>query len=298
LHYDGLETLQDFIRWGGCLFIEHDLFFGHGTDNGFDEAKLLACHALHLPWDASPAFLNARLTLDERDRVRNLFKQRILTRKPAAYLTGEAMFAGLNFYVNEDTLVPRSPIAELIVQGFAPWVEPDSVERVLDLCTGSGCIALALKSKWTQAAVSGVDVSIEALQLAQKNAESLNLSVSWLKEDVLQPADASVLKTQKWDVIVSNPPYIPEKDKSMMASNVLDFEPHLALFVDNKQPIIFYQRIIEFAKCQLKNDGILAFELHENLAKEVKEACSQNGFSAVEIFEDLQGKPRMLVARI
>jgi release factor glutamine methyltransferase len=170
--------------------------------------------------------------------------------------------------------------------------------KILDLCTGSGCIALALKSKFNHAVVTGVDVSEDALKLAQTNGESLNLSVSWLKEDVLQLADSSVLKTQKWDVIVSNPPYIPEKDKSIMSANVLEFEPHLALFVENEHPIVFYESIIEFAKHNLKNDGLLAFELHENLADNVKMACSQYGFSAVEIFEDLQGKPRMLVARI
>jgi release factor glutamine methyltransferase len=250
-------------------------------------------------WTPAQLMLNNdyRLTESELLLVRD-FVKRLQNNEPLQYIMGYTEFCDLKILCDSRALIPR-PETEELVYKILEYNKTNTAEtKILDLCTGSGCIALALKSKWNQAAVTGVDVSIEALQLAQKNAESLNLSVSWLKEDVLQPADASVLKTQKWDVIVSNPPYIPEKDKSMMSANVLDFEPHLALFVDNKQPIIFYQRIIEFAKRQLKNDGLLAFELHENLANEVKEACSQNGFSAVEIFEDLQGKSRMLVARI
>lgn len=256
LHYDGLETLQDFIRWGGCLFIEHDLFFGHGTDNGFDEAKLLACHALHLPWDASPAFLNARLTLDERDRVRNLFKQRILTRKPAAYLTGEAMFAGLNFYVNEDTLVPRSPIAELIVQGFAPWVEPDSVERVLDLCTGSGCIGIASLQHLPNATVDLVDISPPALAVAERNIARYEL------QDVARTVESdlfSALNGQRYDLIVSNPPYVDAIEMTALPAEY-QAEPALGLAAGD-DGLDLVRKILAQAADHLTENGVLVVEV-------------------------------------
>jgi len=256
LHYDGLETLQDFIRWGGCLFIEHDLFFGHGTDNGFDEAKLLACHALNLPWDASPAFLNARLTLDERDRVRNLFKQRILTRKPAAYLTGEAMFAGLNFYVNEDTLVPRSPIAELIVQGFAPWVEPDSVERVLDLCTGSGCIGIASLQHLPNATVDLVDISPQALVVAERNIARYEL------QDVARTVESdlfSALNGQRYDLIVSNPPYVDAIEMTALPAEY-QAEPALGLAAGD-DGLDLVRKILAQAADHLTENGVLVVEV-------------------------------------
>ena len=140
---DGLETVTDFVRWGGSLFKSTNLFFGHGTDNAFDEARVLIFHALSLADDMPEQYWQARLSNTERQAVTEFFKQRIETRKPAAYLTGEAWFAGVRFIVNESTLVPRSPIAELIKTDFQGWVETDAVESVLDMCTGSGCIGIA-----------------------------------------------------------------------------------------------------------------------------------------------------------
>ncbi|HHT00805.1 MAG TPA: 50S ribosomal protein L3 N(5)-glutamine methyltransferase, partial [Thiomicrospira sp.] len=124
--YEGLETVTDFIRWGGSLFKRANLFFGHGTDNAFDEAKVLVFYALELPADVPENYWLSKLTMQEKQQVTELFQRRIETRKPAAYLTGEAWFAGIRFIVNESTLVPRSPIAELIAQRYQPWVEPDS----------------------------------------------------------------------------------------------------------------------------------------------------------------------------
>jgi release factor glutamine methyltransferase len=250
-------------------------------------------------WTPAELMLNNdyRLTESELLLVRD-FVKRLQNHEPLQYIIGYTEFCDLKIFCDSRALIPRPETEELVYKVLSYNKTNSPETKILDLCTGSGCIALALKSKLNHAELTGIDVSDDALQLAQKNAESLNLSVSWLKDDVLQLADSNVLKTQIWDVIVSNPPYIPENDKSKMSANVLEFEPHLALFVENEHPIVFYERIIEFAKHNLKNDGLLAFELHENLADEVKESCSQNGFSAVEIFEDLQGKPRMLVARI
>jgi len=127
-----LQTVRDLVRWGVSRFHENGLVFGHGTDNAFDEARVLVSHALHLPADFPEHYLAARVTEEEREAVLTLLNRRVETRKPAAYLTGEAWFAGLPFYVDERVLVPRSPMAEWIERGFTPWLEPDDVERVLD----------------------------------------------------------------------------------------------------------------------------------------------------------------------
>ena len=138
-----LHTATDFVRWGASRFVEAGLHFGHGTDEAVDEAAALVLHALHLPHDAPQGMFDARLLPAEKKRVHELLRRRVEERMPAAYLTGEAWFAGLRFVVDERVLVPRSPIAELIERRMAPWVRPESVARLLDLCTGSGCIAIA-----------------------------------------------------------------------------------------------------------------------------------------------------------
>ncbi|NNF95908.1 MAG: 50S ribosomal protein L3 N(5)-glutamine methyltransferase, partial [Halobacteria archaeon] len=138
---DVLTTPRDYIRWGASRFEEAGLFYGHGTDNAVDEATLLVLPALHLPSDLAVGYLNARLTVSERAEVLDLLQRRVDERLPAAYLMGTTRFAGLDFYVNRYVLIPRSPIAELIESTFEPWIQPDTVERVLDWCTASGCIA-------------------------------------------------------------------------------------------------------------------------------------------------------------
>ncbi|MGM0542101.1 MAG: 50S ribosomal protein L3 N(5)-glutamine methyltransferase, partial [Pseudomonadota bacterium] len=141
--HEGLENITDFVRWGGSLFTQAGLFFGHGTDNAFDESKVLVFYVLKLPINVPENYWLARLTTHEKQAVAELFRDRIESRKPAAYLTGEAWFAGIRFKVNESTLVPRSPIAELINRKYEPWVNPETVTNVLDLCTGCGCIGIA-----------------------------------------------------------------------------------------------------------------------------------------------------------
>ncbi|MDG2365034.1 MAG: 50S ribosomal protein L3 N(5)-glutamine methyltransferase, partial [Methylococcaceae bacterium] len=138
-----LTTILDYIRFATSQFNQAELFFGHGTQSAYDEAVALVLHTLHQPYDLSKEYLSAALTVRERQTVVEKMQQRITTRKPLAYLTNAAVFAGLDFYVDERVLVPRSPIAELIEQQFMPWVEAEHVHRILDLCTGSGCIALA-----------------------------------------------------------------------------------------------------------------------------------------------------------
>ncbi|MGR9099936.1 MAG: HemK family protein methyltransferase, partial [Gammaproteobacteria bacterium] len=151
-----LTTIRDYIRWGASRFRESDLFFGHGTCTPLDEAAALVLHTLYQPYDLPETYLDAVLSPEERGKIVALIERRIRERIPAAYLTREAIFAGLSFYVDERVLVPRSPIAELIRQQFSPWVDPEQVFNVLDLCTGSGCIAIACAYAFPDAAVDAV----------------------------------------------------------------------------------------------------------------------------------------------
>jgi|694.fasta_scaffold99515_2 release factor glutamine methyltransferase len=249
-------------------------------------------------WSPTDLMLNQNYRLSESELllVRD-FVKRLQNHEPLQYIMGYTQFCDLKILCDARALIPRPETEELVYKILEQNRSVYSDFSVLDLCTGSGCIALALKSACKEAHVFGVDLSQEALDLAESNAKALHLDVNWRKEDVLRISNESPLNEQQWDIIVSNPPYIPEREKTKMESNVLDFEPHLALFVQNHEPIIFYESIIAFAVKALKSDGLLAFELHENLVQDVKLACSQNGFSYVEIFEDLQGKPRMLIAR-
>lgn len=258
IHYqpEGLETVEDFIRWGGSLFQASGLVFGHGTDNAFDEAKVLVLHALHLPWSLSDLYRQARLTVYERQQVTELLRQRIETRKPAAYLTGEAMFAGLWFCVNEHTLVPRSPIAELIAQGFKPWVEPEQVERVLDLCTGSGCIGIASLQTLPNATIDLVDISVEALAVAQRNIERYDLQgvARAVHSDLF-----SALQGEKYDLIVSNPPYVDEIEMQALPPEY-QAEPALGLAAGH-DGLDLVRKILAQAANHLTEDGVLIVEV-------------------------------------
>lgn len=223
--YDGLETVTDFIRWGGSLFQKAELFFGHGTDNAFDEAKTLVFFELNLSWQSPEYLFSSRLTHREKELVTELFRRRIETRKPVAYLTGEAWFAGLKFIVSEATLVPRSPIAELIAQDYRPWVEPEEVGSILDMCTGSGCIGIASLQACPNATVDLVDLSADALLVAQQNVDKFQLQevVTVIQSDLF-----ANLQGKQYDLIVSNPPYV---DKIEMDALPAEFknEPKMGL---------------------------------------------------------------------
>lgn len=207
-----LRTPADLIRWGAERFEAAGLHFGHGTDNALDEAAALVLFALQLPHDVDAAALERALGADEADRVHALLARRIAERRPAAYLTGEAWFAGLRFVVDARVLVPRSPIAELIERGFAPWVEPERIHRLLDLCTGSGCIAIASALALPDAEVHATDLSPEALEVAARNRALHGLE----GRIVLHQGDLWAGAPGAFDLIVANPPYVDAEEMAAL----------------------------------------------------------------------------------
>ena len=252
-----LKTMGDLVRWGATSFIEAGLSFGHGTDNALDEAFMLVRHVLHLPHDLPSYMINATLTKNERRQVVELLMERITTRKPAPYLIQEAMFAGMPFYVDERVLIPRSPIAELIAQGFSPWIDPDNVHSILDLCTGSGCIAIACAAAFPGAHVTATDDSTNALDVAAINVEKHGMQeqVELLKSDVFQSLPAS----QQFDIIVSNPPYVDAEDMAALTPEFLH-EPGEALAA-GKDGLDIVRQILRNATDYLTDQGILVVEV-------------------------------------
>lgn len=251
-----LQTIRDLVRWSASRFGEAGLVFGHGTDNAFDEALLLVRYALHLPAQFPDYFLASAVTADEREVVLDLIQRRIDTRKPAAYFTHEAWFAGLQFYVDERVLVPRSPMAEWIERGFQPWLEPDEVERVLDLCSGGGCIGIACAAHFENAHVDLVDISPEALEVAAENVRRHDLQdwVRVIESDLFEAVDS-----QRYQLIISNPPYVAVSEMQQLAEE-FRHEPEIGL-VAGREGLDVVVRILAQAADYLDEDGILVVEV-------------------------------------
>ena len=255
-----LQTLRDLIRFGVSRFCAARLTFGHGSDNAFDEAVYLALHGLHLPPDTLEPFLDARLLPTERDRVLDLFERRVTTRAPAAYLTNEAWLSGRRFYVDERVIVPRSPISELLDNGLTPWVEEaDAVARVLDMCTGSGCLAILAALAFPHAQVDAVDVSPDALAVARRNVDDYGLAERLaLHESFLFNA----LPAAQYDVIVCNPPYVNSQSMDALPAE-FKCEPDLAL-AGGEDGMDLVRQILRDAPDYLQEGGMLVLEIgHE-----------------------------------
>lgn len=259
---EGLLTIQDFIRWGASRFNAEGLFFGHGTDNALDEAAQLVLHALHLPPDLAAIYRECRLTHPERTQVCDLLERRVNERKPAAYLTNRAWFAGLEFYVNEDVLVPRSPLAELVEAGFDPWVEPEGARRILDLCAGSGCIGIACAIYLPEAEVDLAELSPAALEVASKNRarHGLEERVQLLESDLF-----AGIGDRRYDVIVSNPPYVGAEELVALPEEYRK-EPRLGL-AGGESGLDLTLRILCDAPKYLNDGGVLVLEVGKSAAE-------------------------------
>lgn len=250
-----LKTVRDYIRWAVSRFHAEALFFGHGTDNAWDEARHLILGGLHLPWDTPDDYLDCRLEDDERNRLQALLQQRIIERIPSAYLLGEAWFCGLPFIVDERVLIPRSPIGTLIKHQFKPWLT-QAPHRILDLCTGSGCIGIACAYAFPEAEVVLADLSFEALEVA-----SLNIEQHQLEERVytVQGNGFQGLPGQYFDLIVCNPPYVDAEDFADMPAEY-QHEPALALAC-GEDGLDLVRHLLAEAAEHLSEHGLLIMEV-------------------------------------
>ncbi len=272
-----LQTMKDFIRWGSSHFAGAGLSFGHGEDNSLDESIALVCAALDLPRDFESFYWDTNLTESEREKVASLFQGRIEERKPLAYLTNEAWFAGLCFYVDERVLIPRSPIAELIENGFEPWLKGTYPETILDLCTGGGCIAVACVYAFQGVHVDAVDISDAALEVASKNVEDHGVMdfVTLVKSDLFENVDQG----KKYDIIVSNPPYVDAIDMDVLPEEYRH-EPVIGLEA-GEDGLDIVRRILADAIKYLSNDGILIVEVG-NSQQSLMEAYPEVPFYWIE----------------
>ena len=254
-----LTTVRDLVRWGASEFGRRGLVFGHGTDNALDEAFHLVLHQLHLNAELPTVYLEAHVTPTEREAVLALLRQRIESRKPAAYLIGEIQFCGLSFYVDERVLVPRSPIAEMIEARFAPWIEGEPLQ-ILDLCTGSGCIGIACADVFEDAEVDLVDIDAGALDVSRHNIARHDLAnrVTAIQSDLFD-----ALGARRYDLIVSNPPYVPTAEWEALSAEYKR-EPKLALEA-GEDGMDIVERILVEAPDYLNEDGLLVCEIGGSL---------------------------------
>lgn len=251
-----LVTVLDFLRFSLSCATEAHLYYGHGTDNAWDDMRSLILRSLFLPYDLDPMLLNARLTSSEKKYLCQQLDKRINQRVPVPYLIKEAYFFDLPFYVDERVLIPRSPIAELISNQFSPWIDADKVHHILDLCTGSGCIAIACCYAFPDAQVDAVDISSEALAVAAINCEQLGT------EDHLTLIESDCftkVPQKKYDVIVSNPPYVGKEEMQTLPDE-FRHEPVLALETSNNG-LAIVEKILNNAHAYLSDDGILIVEV-------------------------------------
>jgi len=249
-------TPRQLIDWASKEFEASNLYYGHGTDNAYDEAVFMVLRSLDIPFDVADNLLNHPLDASAIDKVVALINERIRTRKPAAYLLNEAWFAGLPFFVNEHVLVPRSPFAELIAEQFSPWCDADNVKSILDIGTGSGCIAIASALAFPDAKVDAVDISADALAVARRNIErhELQQRVTLFESDLFDE-----IKDRQYDLIIANPPYVDDEDMAALPAEY-QHEPLLGLHA-GPDGLDIVKRILESAADHLTERGVIAVEV-------------------------------------
>ena len=249
-------TPRQLIDWASKEFEASNLYYGHGTDNAYDEAVFMVLRSLDIPFDVADKLLNQPLDASAIDKVVALINERIRTRKPAAYLLNEAWFAGLPFFVNEHVLVPRSPFAELIAEQFSPWCDADNVKSILDIGTGSGCIAIASALAFPDAKVDAVDISADALAVARRNIErhELQQRVTLFQSDLFDE-----IKDRQYDLIIANPPYVDDEDMAALPAEY-QHEPVVGLHA-GQDGLDIVKRILESAADHLTERGVIAVEV-------------------------------------
>ncbi|MDP1871977.1 MAG: 50S ribosomal protein L3 N(5)-glutamine methyltransferase [Gallionella sp.] len=255
-----LLTVRDYLRFAVSRFYQAKLFFGHGSNDAYDEAVYLILHTLHLPVDTLAPFLDAQLTPAERGEVLNVIQRRVEQRIPAAYLTHEAFLGDYSFYVDERVIVPRSFIAELLRQQLAPWIaEPESIAQVLDLCTGSGCLAILCADAFPNATIDAVDLSSDALAVAERNVTDYELAsrISLIESDLF-----AKLSGRRYDLIISNPPYVDAESVAALPAEYLH-EPKLSLG-SGQDGLDATRVILKHAAEHLTDNGILIVEIGHN----------------------------------
>jgi len=265
-----LHTIRDWLRFAVSQFENSDIFYGHGTDNSYDEAVWLIMSALHLPMETLNNFIDARLTKPERDKLAQFIEQRITKHTPTAYLLKEAWLQGFKFYVDERVLIPRSFIAELLANDLSPWVEfPEMIESAADICTGSGCLGVLLANSFPNAAIDVVDISQDAIDVCNINIAKYGLEnqITAIKSDMF-----SALAGKKYDIIISNPPYV---DAPSMAALPAEYqnEPQLALG-SGTAGLDHTHTLLREAASYLNDDGLLIVEIGHN--REALEAAYPN----------------------
>lgn len=257
-----LVTLRDLIRYAVSRFNRAGLFFGHGTQNAYDEAVYLALHTLHLPLDRLEPFFDACIPYDERAEVLRVIHRRVDERIPAAYLTGEAWLGDFRFRVDQRVIVPRSYCAELLETGFSPWIDNETqVRHALDLCTGSGCLAILLAHHYPDAQVDAIDLSADALEVARANVADYALGdrIRLIHSDLFD-----AVQDERYDIILCNPPYVTAASMAALPREYLH-EPHMAL-AGGEDGMDLVRRILAEAGNHLQPDGILVVEVGHNRA--------------------------------
>jgi len=262
-----LHTVRDFLRFAVSRFNQAKLFFGHGSSDAYDEAAYLILHTLHLPLDRLEPFLDAQLTDGECTEVLGIIQQRVEKRIPAAYLTHQALLGDFSFYVDERVIVPRSFIAELLLEQLSPWIaEPDEINSVLDLCTGSGCLAILAAHAFPNARVDAADLSPDALSVAERNVADYELQdrVNLIESDLFAKLDG-----KQYDLIISNPPYVDAESVNALPQEYLH-EPEMALG-SGHDGLDATRIILKHAAQHLTGNGVLIVEIGHN--RDVLEAA-------------------------